>query len=250
MIAPTNNPYEGIAGKFKDGLDYLIANPPAGDWTIKYINETLIAFLDAEDPDSPVTKIIEPIFPNTINDWTNLKIAANLKANPGQYALINSILQSIQENTIDSLDTSWYEAANEQIALADIDTIDKAPIYIALAITATSITYWNDIVTTPGSWATYLSSNTAINYAKIPDWVSASFVGSLSGFAQLRDTDITQTADLASIFFGVLAEAGSFMSATGLTAAMVIMKLGKRTTLQQSSDMDTSFGGGCGCSSF
>ncbi|MFZ7166075.1 MAG: hypothetical protein ACO1G5_00875 [Bacteroidota bacterium] len=228
MIAPTINPYEEIGTFFKDGLDYLVAHPPAGDWTISYINETLITFLDEEDADNNFGKLIASIFPNSVNDWTNLKIAANLKANSGQMALIEAILESIKENTIDSLDTTWYQSANEQIALSDIDTIDKAPLYIALAITSSSLSYWNDIVTTPGSWATFLSSNAAINYAKIPAWASASFVGSLSGFAQVKDIDITQTSDLTSVFFGVLGEAGSFMSATGLTAAMVIMKLGKR----------------------
>lgn len=249
MAIESYNPLEGLGVKFTDGLDYIIAHPPVGDWTFEYLNEVVQEYLNTLDDDGPLGALISTLVPNTVNDYINLRIAQNLSANAAQLALIDAIIEGINTNTIDSLDKFWY-AANEQLTLSGIDTIDKTSLYAATTLAKASTAYWNNIVTTPGDWGTFLNANAAINYAKIPAWTTATFVGSLSGYAQLKETDVTQTADMGT-FFGIFGAFGGLGSALGLTAGLVIFKWAKRPVVNPTGRVDAMLNpGGCGCGSF
>lgn len=227
MASPTYNPYRDYETLFTDGLDYIVTNltPPVNYYTI---TDLVTAYFNSlpTPPGPEQLQAFSRLAINSGNDYINSRIAGNLNYNANEWAFVESVLGGLKENSIDSYD-SFLEDAQEQLAQADFNTPSKTALYVALALTRASNTYWNTVVTTPGSWATYINSNAAINYANIPHWVSATFVGVLSGFAQIQDPNMPNSGILTSQGRYFAAE-GSVWSALGVTVGKVILRWAKR----------------------
>jgi len=227
MAIPTYNPYKASNTTFTDGLDYIIANLP-GSPTLDDLTETIMEyFLSLPEPeDGKLVDAMAYAIPNSVNDYINSKILLNLNFNANGQVIIDSVLSAIREESIDSLG-DCLEAYIEEVAKADINTVSKTSLYQAVGIANANQAYWKNIVTTPGAWSTYINSNAAINYANIPNWTSAAFIGVFSGFAQIQYPEVAG----ADLWNGQGRNAGGVIavgSALALTAGKVIFKWAKR----------------------
>lgn len=222
MATPTYNPYQELGPSlFTDGLDYVIANIP-GSPTYDDIINTIMAYWaqTTDPPGDDILGFIQSSMSASANDYINSQVAQNLNANESQLDLINSLICGITENSIESL-TNYWDAANEAVALSGIGNSNKSAIWQALAIANAANTYWDGIVTTPGSWSTYINSNAAINYANISTWVLAGFVGTLSGFSYVQQLNVggadafkdqgIQTAGIVAVTGAIAVSCGKIM---------------------------------------
>lgn len=234
MAIPTYNPYKEANTLFTDGLDYIIANLPT-DATFDDVVTQIRAYFDSLPNPPDDTKVFENISYNSANDYINTRIAQNLNFGANEWAFIDAVLQGIKENGIESL-ADFFTAAQEQLAEAEINTATKTSLYAALGLTKASYAYWVNIVGTPGDWADYINTNAAINYANIPNWVSATFVSALSGYAQVQSPGIGQS-DMF-ITQGRLTAINTLVAAAlAVSAGKVIVKWARRPVI------------GCGCNS-
>lgn len=228
---PNYNPYK--TDLFTNGLDYIIANLP-GSPTVNQLNETVIAyFASLPDPDPDHQIIMQQTNLFSINNYINQQIAANLNYDAPAWAFIESVISGTKQNTIDSL-TEYLLYAQEQLAVADINTPSKNALYIALTNAQGSCAYWQTIVESPGSWATYLHANEAVNYANIPTWIVAAFTGALSGFAQMQEPAVNG-ATITNAQGRMVGQPMAYGSALAVNAGKVIFKWAKRPV------------GNCGC---
>lgn len=223
MAISSYNPYRDYETLFTDGLNYIVTNltPPVNYYSI---TDLVTAYFNSlpTPPGPEQLQAFSRLAINSGNDYMNSRIAANLNYTPTEQAFVESVLGGLKENSIDSYD-SFLSDAQEQLARADFNTPSKTALYVALALTRAGNTYWNTVVTTPGNWAAYINSNAAINYANIPHWVSATFAGVLSGFAQIQDPSLPNSSILSSQGRYFAAE-GAVWSALGVTAGKVILK--------------------------
>ncbi len=228
MPLPTYNPYKIANPLFSDGLDYIIANIPA-DPTYTDVVDTIEAYLETL-PDSfdSVPPLVSVAY-NSANDYMNSRIAQNLNFGANEWAFVDAVLQGIKDNSIDSL-AEFLAAAEQQLAEAEINTATKTSLYASLGLTYASYNYWlTAVTTTPNAWDTYLNANAAINYANIPHWVAATFVSSLSGFAQFQSPGINQVDILTTSRFTAIE--GLIVGALGVTAGKVIVKWARRPVM-------------------
>ncbi|MCW5908628.1 MAG: hypothetical protein KIS94_12270 [Chitinophagales bacterium] len=221
MAIPNYNPYQ--TDLLTNGFNYLIANLP-GSPTVNDLNTTILAYFTSLP--NPVSSEALSIMQNTniysINNYINQTIAVNLNYGGAASAFIETVLSGIKENTTDSL-TDYLLSAQELLAAADINTASKEALYVALTNAQGSCAYWQTTVATPGSWAAYLHSNEAVNYANIPTWVIAAFTAVLSGYAQVQAVAISEP----NVFNTQGRQVSAFMgygSALAVTAGKVIFK--------------------------
>ena len=236
MAIPTYNPYKASNTTFTDGLDYIISNLLESP-TFDDLNDTIVAYFNSlPDPPGDLIGYMPISNSNTVNDYINSKIAQNLNFNGGEAALVDAVLCGIKEGSIESMG-DFLEAAIQQVAEVEgVNTISKTALYGAAGFAQDSNAYWQNVVTTPGGWATYINSNAAINYANIPHWVEATYVGTFSGFAQIQAPSMGE----ANAFnFQGRSGAGqiAISTALALTAGKVIFKWAKRPVVV------------CGCNS-
>lgn len=222
---PNYNPYK--TDLLTNGFDYIIANLP-GSPTVNDLNNTIIDYF-ASLPD-PLSSDAQGIMQQTnifsINNYINQQIAPNLNYDAAGWAFIESVVSGIKENTVDSY-TELLLNAQEQLAAADINTPSKNALYIALTNAQGSCAYWQTIVESPGSWATYLHANEAVNYANIPTWILAAFTGALSGFAQVQEPAINGATPI-NVQGRMVGQAMAYGSALAVNAGKVIFKWAKR----------------------
>ena len=223
MSLASYNPYRDYETLFTDGLNYIVTNltPPVNYYSI---TELITAYFNSlpNPPSDEKLQAFSRLAANSANDYIHSRIAANLNYQAPERAFIKNVLQGLKENSMDSYD-SFLQDAQEQLAQAGFNTPSKTALYVALAISRTGNSYWNTVVTTPGNWAAYLSSNEAINYANIPHYVTAAFWGVLSGFAQIQNPYMPN-ADFLTAQGRYFAAEGAVWSALGLTAGKVILK--------------------------
>ncbi|MDB5284294.1 MAG: hypothetical protein JWO06_3369 [Bacteroidota bacterium] len=184
------NPYEGAGPIFTNGLDYIAANLPVPA-TLADLNDTVLAYYGTltPPPGADALDIVKTVIPNSANQYINKQIGQNLNFDSQQLDLVYSINNGIKESSIESL-ANLFDLALEDVTTSCISDNSKISVYLALELATASVAYWNGIVTMPGNWASYISSNAAINYANIPNWVAASFVGAFSGFSQVQYVNI------------------------------------------------------------
>ncbi len=225
MAIPVLNPYKQGDTLFTDGLDYIIANLP-GSPTYDDLSATIEAYLAAlpEPPDELPFIVIA--MANSVNDYVNSKNAQNLNFDGSEAAMIDAVFCGIKEQSIDSMG-DFFDACTEQLTQSDINTISKTSIYGAIGLAKASDAYWKAVVAAPGAWATYINSNAAINYANIPHWNTAAFVGTFSGFAQAQAPNMGN-ADVWNGKGRMIAGTVGLSTALVLTAGKVIFKWAQR----------------------
>lgn len=227
MAILTYNPFKYQEQLFSDGLDYVIANIP-GSPTLDQLADTVIDYLASlPDPmgnDTLTGARIAAI--NSANDFINNRIVQNLNYDVNGLSLIDSVVFGMKENSIDSL-ADFFSAAEEQIAEATLNTISKYALYNSLTMAKTSYTYWLGVVGTPGSWATYINSNAAINYANLPFWATSAYMGAFSGFAMAQAPSMAQASldNSTGRFYGANI---SLATALVVNAGKVIFKWAER----------------------
>ncbi len=223
----TQNPFSRVGEQFYNGLDYVINNIP-GSPNFDNLNTVTIDYLSTllgggGGSINPILgDIVYSILPNTVNDYTNLLISQNANLSQQQQAIAISVLDGINKNTIDTL-PDFFDSVDAEIAKTEINITDKTALYIATAIGKSSSKYWENAAASPGNWATYLNGNSAINYANIPFYVTASFVGALSGFSQGQMPNMGGATVLNDVG-RTLGSPTSLVSSIGLTAGKVIFK--------------------------
>lgn len=226
MATPVYNPWNLYVGQFSTGLDYIAANIASP--TFDSIRDTTMDYYAtlSPSPGGGVENSLERSIATSANDYIDLKILENLIASPQQLALIESLYMGIMDNSIESLE-NYFDIADDQISMSSISNSDKAPIWAALAIARASLNYWESTVATPGNWSTYLDSDTAANYANIPNWILASFVGVLSGYSKAAMMKIywTGVVSTESTRLGIEVGVGVAIS---LTSGKVILDWSKR----------------------
>lgn len=227
-LIPTYNPYQQFDQLFVDGLDYIATNYSSGQFEdlITTILDYLATLHAPFHPNDELNEILRLVMTNSANDYINTKISSNLNFGGNETAFIDSILTGIRENSTDSLRSLLY-SSYQPLAELSADTLSKASVYQALTLAEASNTYWQSKVDSPGSWSSYFNSNYAANYVNIPIWVSASFVATFSGYAQVQAPDVVG-ADLHNNRNKVFAELGGLSAALVVTAGKVIFRWAKR----------------------
>jgi len=245
------NPYAFIKDVYQEGMNYVSANlPPITDTDggMAEINETIFEFLagflnlninpgSGSTPSPQVEMLFSQVLPNAANDYMNLKIVSNIananlngqSSSVNQLRLISSILSGINNNTYDSLD-NFFVGVEEQIACSKGSNSDKASIFIAASIARGSAQYWNNILEEgPGTppttvpFQTYLNTTYwPVNYNNLSSWVSASFLGALSGFSQLQSTNV-KNINVVSDVSNAVGQGGALLGAIGLNVGKLIL---------------------------
>ena len=237
MAIQTYNPFKYQEQLFTDGLDYVITNIP-GSPTFDDLADTIIDYF-ASLPDPMSSDFLTGAriaMTNSANDFINSRIADNLNYDSNGQMLIESVLAGVKYNSIDSL-ADFFSAAEEQIAMADVNTISKYALYNSLTMAKTSYAYWLAKIGTPGGWSTYFNSNAAINYASLPFWVSSAYVGAFSGFAAAQAPAMVE-ANLDNSTGRFYGSTMALASALTVNAGKVIFKWAQRPVAFQS---------GCNC---
>lgn len=230
MAIPTYNPFSYLDDSLADGFDYMIANLP-GTPSFQDIIDTTIAYLQSfpEPPSPELLNVFTQIASVNANNYINSKIAETLDFDNASFALVDSVLSGIKENTIDSL-TEFLSNTDEQIATSCSyqNSVSSSSLYTASALAKSSNAYWQVKALTPGSWSTYLSGNAAIDYSNIPHWVTASYVASLGGYAQII------TSGNTNLILNTTAKLGdapncAMANALAITTAKIILKWPQRS---------------------
>ena len=230
MAIETYNPYKASNTIFTDGLDYIIANLP-GSPTFDDLLTTITAYFNSlpDPPGAEIIGLMPSMMANTVNDYVNSKIAENLNFGGNEWAIVDSVLSGIKGGSIESME-DFLEAALQQVAEATISTPTKTTLYGAAGFAKASFSYWGSVVKTPGSWATYINTNEAINWANIPFWVEATYVGTFSGFAQVQAPNIPD-ANLFNVQGRMGGGTIAISTALALTAGKVIFKWAQRPVI-------------------
>lgn len=227
---PYYNPFDYRKGTLTAGLDYVAAN--IKDPNFDDIITAVLAYY-ASLP-TPITgdaaAAIEIIIRSTANDYINGNIGRQLNFDAGGQALMRTVLWGVKNNSIDSLDMFLDGVLEQLTGATGVNSISKTSLYVALALATESNSYWNNVVDKPGSWAAFINSQQAINYANIPFWISATYMSSLSGFAQVQAPNIAEATEVNGQS-RLHAVTGAVAVAIALTSAQVILKWAKRPKL-------------------
>ncbi len=228
------NPYPHIGEQHKEGLDAVInaifggSSSSSAFGTAITENEfiqlvcSLIASEFGDDPDaffeagkatSPMGQVLCGILPNTINSYCH---SSGLERYNGmQQSYINLMLGSIYNVPIDSIKSRLIDIENK-LSESPLSIEEKTPLFQALSIGTNDYDYWIEKLETPGLWTPFLHSNYAVNYDKIPYWVSASMEGSL-----IYANRALPTLPPLNTALDIIA---TLISGTGLVAGKVIFK--------------------------
>lgn len=235
MATISHNPFKIVGEQYVDGLNYIITNLPANP-TFEQLNDTTIAYVgglfstDEEDPSiAPILKTtVDSILPNTINDYINKQILANLNLTPLQENLIIDIYDGLFANPISSL-KDYFETVDESITEASLTTLDKSAIFLSASIAKSSYGYWKEVIenNNPAGWSTYLNSNLAVNYANLAFYVASAYVGALSGFSQAQTPNFG-FANIINNAGRTIAAPVAIAGALGLNSGLVIFKWSKK----------------------
>ncbi len=239
MSYKTYNPYLHLGEQFSNGMDYIIENISsssleAQEITFEQLNKTLMGYLqtvfdyESESSFAPVLQNIAlSILPNAANSYQNNNSSNESFYNPQQTMLLNSIYDSINANDVEGI-LAVLENANEDIAQSGLSSTDQAPLFVAVEIGRMSYRYWlQNIYDERSEWSSYLNSNTAINVANLPFWITTSMEGALSGFAQIQQMDMRAANTLNSIGRPVAAMM-AMIAAIGLSSGKIFFKWVKR----------------------
>jgi hypothetical protein len=226
MAIRNYNPYDDFGLLFTNGLDYLIANLPATP-TMEDVRDKIYAYFETipDSPDGLGQTLAVSL--NSSNEYINGQIVKNLNLRRGDWAIVAAILRGIKQNSVISLDTDYWDAAQELLVQSEINTLSKSAIYVSLAMARAATTYWKTVATTSGSWSTYVNTNEAINYATVPYWVEAAFTGSISGYAQTLTLNVTEPTVLTTQL-NRLAPWSALVGALAVNTGLVIYKWPKR----------------------
>jgi len=224
MQFPVYNPYSYIRANYNAGLDYIIANVPTTNCTYADIVDSVIGYAGTLPwpPDEENIRLIKSITNNSANDYINERIYGNLNFGAQEMAFIDSVLDGLKENGIESLN-EFLNACVQELTASSINTITKAPIYAALALAQESYAYWVAVVGTPGDWANYINANAAINYANIPGWAATAFISTFSGYSQIIAVEQTK-ATTRETEFRVVALEACWVAAIAVVAGDVVVK--------------------------
>lgn len=229
------NPFASIASQISDGFTYLGTNLPDTGNDMTVINNNVInyintAIMDSSDPITPSMKgAMYSVVPTAVNDYSNNEIL-NLAGypDPDQQDLIRAIAEGIRTNSIDSL-ASYFDSATELVVQSDIDVSLKTPVFVAIIFAQSSYAFWMDAISTTNGWTRFLNSNVALNYPNVPYWVSASFEGALSGFAQMQAS--IGSPNILNDIGRVAAVNAALGGAIGLTASKILLNVVQKPNL-------------------
>jgi len=225
------NPYSTTVGQqHTDGLDAIQAALPG-----TYFSSSVITYIEDTFYPSPDTQTDNEIRSVTIfagNDYVN----NNLEGYSAQQNyFISLLLNGIFKVPVNSIPL-FLTDLNDQVNRSGMSTMEKVPVFMAIAVAFADYQYWLDILTTPGNWSTYLDSNYAVNYANLPYWVQAASFGTLSCANKARTYGLIDPPPVVGVDM-VSALTGSLT----VVAAKVIENILPR--ISSSSGM----GGGCSC---
>lgn len=255
MAVISYNPYKSVGPLFKGGLDYIIQNSNP-DITIEDLTNLALWYIVslypqfAEGPPQPIysgggsgvpvpnlsaqtAATFESIIPNVANDYMNLKITRNSTGNSYQANMAGQIMRGIKYNTADSYE-NFFNNVDENIATCGSNNLVKGSLYIASAIARSSAQYWNTLLAAGDAtgWDSYIysqsnmmtgRSNWAANYNNMPFWMTASLLGSLSGYAQVQFPGSTRPGYLNDSIINA-AIAGALIGSLGLTSGKIMFK--------------------------
>lgn len=169
------NPYFSTVGQqHTDGLDAIQSALQGTDFlssVITYIEDTFYP-----SPDTQTDNEIRSVTSFAYNDYINNNLDSY---SAQQNYFISLLLNGIFKVPVNSI-PAFLADLNDQVNRSGMSTMEKVPVFMAIAVAISDYQYWLDILTTPGNWSSFLNSDYAINYANLPYWVQAASFGTLA----------------------------------------------------------------------
>lgn len=168
------NPYLATVGQqHTDGLEAVETGLPGTGFLESIINYIETNFYPS--PDTQTSNEIASVTSFAYNDYINNNLNGY---SAEQNYFISLLLNGIFKVPVNSI-PSFLADLNDQVNRSGMSTMEKVPVFMAIAVAITDYQYWLDILTTHGNWSTYLNSEYAVNYANLPYWVQAAAFGTL-----------------------------------------------------------------------
>jgi hypothetical protein len=232
----TYNPYPKLGQQFKDGLDYIKDNlltPAPPEVTLEEINDSVAEYLqtifgDEENGDefNILSSLISSLIPTAANSYQNNQLFNESFFSQTQVMLISSIMEAIKSNSVEGIN-SVLEDAEEEISKSGLSASEQAPLFMAVTYAKASNAYWTEVISSPGQWENFISSNAAINHANLPFWTLASFESALNGYAQIQQLD-TPSANLVNTAGRTIAILAALTATLGVSAGKILLKFVQR----------------------
>ena len=185
MSQPTAiNPFPGLNQDFIDGLDaiigYINGSTPILKPTIDDLNHELVIYIKSKFSYGSGTLDdveLNSYLPSSINAYINNDIKGSTI---NQAPFVALLLEKIKEVPPMQIPNFITDVENK-IAEACLSLPEQNQLYLATAAAKASFSYWiaqnNNLAST--SWAPFLDTNTAVNIANLPYWVTAAIQAAL-----------------------------------------------------------------------
>jgi hypothetical protein len=167
--------------------------------------------------------LISTVIPVAANSYQNNQLFTEGLFNDTQIMLIESTRQSLQNNSPEDI-VKVLENMEEEVSKSGLSASEQSPLFIALTFAKASASYWDNIITTPGNWGSYINSNTAVNYINLKYWTLATFESALNGYAQVQQLD-TPSANILNTAGRTIAPVAALTASIGISSSKVILKL-------------------------
>ena len=183
MVQQTVNPFPSFNSDIQKGLDDIIdyiVNEPIPNPTVNDVNLALVNYI--KDIFSYSTNSLNDVelnsyLPTAINAYIN----NDLKGITGNQApFVNLLLEKIKGvPPLQILD--FIAEVENNIAESELSLHEQNQLFMATAVASASYNYWLEQINnlSTSSWGPYLDTNTSVNIANLPFWVTATIQAAL-----------------------------------------------------------------------
>jgi hypothetical protein len=187
------NSYTYIETDFKNGLDnigsvlsMLYPNQTIQELVDAVYNYVVTTYMMGDEPNPLQARSLKSAIYAIINGYINIGSGDSLELNSLQssfaFELVNGTLElrnpeDIKQHIIN---------IEERITASPLNVNEQAPLLYATAIGKASYDYWANVIVTPTSWSSFITSFTP-PIVKFPTWVASAMQGTLIGFSMYQN---------------------------------------------------------------